>query len=106
MVVEKVYRSCLVKFLGSNTCVDLVILEMDDFDVILGVTCFSPNFAILDFNAKTVTLAKPEKSSLMWEGDYISTPVHIISFLYFKRMVSKGSLDFSAHLRDDTSQVP
>ena len=42
----------------------------------------------------------------MWEGDYISTPVHIISFLRAKRMVSKGCLAFLAHLRDDTSKVP
>ena len=44
VVVEKVYRSCLVNFVGSKTYVDLVILEMDDFDVILGMTWLSPNF--------------------------------------------------------------
>ena len=38
VIVEKVYRSCLVTFVGSNTHVDLIILEMFDFDVILGVT--------------------------------------------------------------------
>ena len=38
--VEKVYRFCLVTFMGSNTHVELVILEMVDFDVILGMTCF------------------------------------------------------------------
>ena len=43
-------------FLESNTHVDLIILEMVDFDVILGMTWLSPNFAILDCNAKTVTL--------------------------------------------------
>ena len=32
--------------------------EMVDFDVIQGMTWLSPNFAILDCNAKTVTLAK------------------------------------------------
>ena len=42
----------------------------------------------------------------MWECDYTSTPVHIISFLRAKRMVSKGCLSFLAHLRYDTSQVP
>ena len=52
VIVEKVYRSCLVTFVGSNTHVDLVILEMVDFDVILGMTWLSPNFAILDCNAK------------------------------------------------------
>ena len=59
VVVKKVYRSCLVNFVGSNTYVDLGLLEMDDFDVILGMTWLSPQFAILDCNAKMVTLAKP-----------------------------------------------
>ena len=59
VIVEKVYRSCLVTFVGSNTHVDLGILEMVDFDVILGMTWLSPNFEILDCIAKTVTLAKP-----------------------------------------------
>ena len=53
-----------------------------------------------------MTLVKPGTDPLMWEGDYISTPVCIISFLRAKRMVSKGCLAFLAHLRDDTTQVP
>ena len=51
-------------------------------------------------------MAKPGTDPLVWEGDYTSTPVRIISFLRAKRMVSKGCLSFLAHLRDDTSQVP
>ena len=65
VIVEKVYRSCLVTFVGSNTYVDLIILEMVDFDVILGMTWLSPNFAILDCNAKTVTLSKPGTDPLV-----------------------------------------
>ena len=65
VIVEKVYRSCLVTFMGNNTHVDLVILEMVDFDVILGMTWLSPNFAILNCNAKTVTLAKPGTDPLV-----------------------------------------
>ena len=38
VIVEKVYRSCLVTFMGRNPHVDLVILEMVDFDVIVGMT--------------------------------------------------------------------
>ena len=79
---------------------------MVDFDVILGMTWLSPNFAILDCNAKTVMLAKPWSDPLVWEGDYTSTPVGIISFLPANGMVSKGCLAFFAHLKDDTTQVP
>ena len=106
VIVEKMYRSCLVTFVGSNTYLDLIILEMVGFDVILGMTWLSQNFAILDCKAKTVTLAKPGTDLLVWEGDYISSPVRIISFLRVKRLVSKGCLDFLAHLRGDTSKLP
>ena len=90
VIVEKVYRSGLVTFVGRNTHLDLFILEMVDFDVILGMTWLSPNFEILDCNAKTVTLTKPGTDPLVWEGDYTSNPVRIISFLRAKKMVSKG----------------
>ena len=94
VLVEKVYRSCPVTFMESNTHVELVILEMVDFDVILGMTWLSSNYAILDCNAKTLTLAKPGTDPLVWEGDYTSTPVRIISFLRAKRKVSKGCSAF------------
>ena len=84
LIVEKVYRSCLVTFVGSHTYVDLIILDIVDFDVILGMTWLSPNFAIFDCNAKTVTLAKPGTNPLVWEGDYISTPVRTISFFVLR----------------------
>ena len=90
VIVDKVYRSFLVVFVGSNTHVDLIILEMVDFDLIMGMTWLSPNFAILDCNAKTVTSAKPGTDPLVWEGDYTSTPVRIISFLRAKIIVSTG----------------
>ena len=94
------------EFRGEQYLCRLGILEMVDFDVILGMTWLSPNFAILDCNAKTMTLAKPGTDPLLWEGDYTSNPVRIVSFLRAKRMVSKGCLAFLAHLRDDTTQVP
>ena len=67
------------------------------------MTWLSPNFAILDCNAKNVTLANPGTVPLVWEGDYTSNPVRIISFHRAKKMVSKGCLAFLAHLRDDTT---
>ena len=37
LVVDRVYQSCLVSFVGYDTWVDLIILGMVDFDVILGM---------------------------------------------------------------------
>lgn len=59
-----------IAWLGSKTYVDLIILEIVDFDVILGMTWLSPIFSILNYNANTVTLAKPEMDQLVWKDDY------------------------------------
>ncbi|XP_069143493.1 uncharacterized protein [Solanum lycopersicum] len=72
---------------------DLIILEVVDFYVILDMAWLSPNFAILGCNAKTVTLAKPGTDPLVWEDDYTSTPVRIISFLRAKRMIVREFMD-------------
>ena len=75
MIVERVYSSYFMTFVGSNTHVDLIILEMVDFDVILGMTWLSPNFAILDCNDKILTLGKP--------GTVTIFPLHFVLSLLF-----------------------
>ncbi|XP_015159005.1 uncharacterized protein [Solanum tuberosum] len=108
VIVEKVYKSCLVTFVGSKTYVDLIILEMVDFDVIPGMTWISPNFAITDCNAKIVTLAKPRIDSLVWEGDYIPSPTRIISFLHAKRLPSmppNRDIDFCIDMEQWTHHI-
>lgn len=37
-VVTQLYCACSVMFMGFQTWVDLVILDMFDFDIILGMT--------------------------------------------------------------------
>ncbi|XP_070040356.1 uncharacterized protein [Nicotiana tomentosiformis] len=59
IVVDHVYRSCVVIIGGLETRVDLILLDMVDFDVILGMDWLSPYHAILDCHAKTVTLVLP-----------------------------------------------
>ncbi|XP_070049290.1 uncharacterized protein [Nicotiana tomentosiformis] len=59
IIVDRVYRSCLVTIGSLDTKVDLLLLSMVDFDVILGMDWLSPCHAVLDYHTKTVTLAMP-----------------------------------------------
>lgn len=43
-------------FVGYQAWVDMMIFNMLDFDVILGMTCLSLYFVLLNYNAKIVTL--------------------------------------------------
>ncbi|XP_070039739.1 uncharacterized protein [Nicotiana tomentosiformis] len=55
--VDRVYRLCEVTIGSLETSVDLLLLDMVDFDVILGMDWLPPDHAILDCHAKMVTLA-------------------------------------------------
>ena len=59
LVVDQVYQSYLVSLAVYDTWVDLTILGMVDFDVILRMNWLTTYHAILDCNAKTVTIAMP-----------------------------------------------
>ncbi|XP_070040040.1 uncharacterized protein [Nicotiana tomentosiformis] len=110
IVVDRVYRSCIVTLYGYETRADLLLLDMTDFEVILGMDWLFPYHAILDCHAKTVTLAMPELPRLEWKGSSISTPSQIISFMKTRHMVEKGmppdrNIDFCIDLASGTQLI-
>ncbi|XP_070002992.1 uncharacterized protein [Nicotiana sylvestris] len=56
VVVDRIYQSCMVTFCDFETRADLLLLDMIDFEVILGMDWLSPYHAVLDCHAKTVSL--------------------------------------------------
>ncbi|XP_070040338.1 uncharacterized protein [Nicotiana tomentosiformis] len=81
IVVNMIYRSCIITFCGYETRLDLLFLDMTDFEVILDMNWLSPYHAILDFHAKTITLVVPELPRLEWKGSSINASSRVISFL-------------------------
>ena len=90
LVVDRVYRGCVVVFEGRETQADLILLDMLDFDVILGMDWLSPYHAILDCYAKTVTLAYPGLPQLVWTGSPSSCPKGVISYVHARRLMDRG----------------
>ncbi|XP_070026526.1 uncharacterized protein [Nicotiana sylvestris] len=106
VVVDQIYRFCVVTFCGFETRADLLLLDMIDFDVILGMDWLSPYHAILDCHAKTVSLVMPGLPRLEWKGSIVDTPSRVISFLKARRMVENGCLAYLAYVRDITAESP
>ncbi|XP_070020566.1 uncharacterized protein [Nicotiana sylvestris] len=98
VAVDRIYWSCVVTFYGYETRVDLLLLDMIDFEVILGMDWLSPYHANLDFHAKTVTLAMLELRRLEWKSSSISSSSRVISFLKARHLVEKGCLAYLAYV--------
>ncbi|XP_070032957.1 uncharacterized protein [Nicotiana tomentosiformis] len=78
IVVDWIYRSCIMTFYGYETRTDLLLLDMTDFKVILGMDWLSPYHFALDCHAKTVTLAMPELPRLEWKDTPLINSVLVV----------------------------
>ncbi|XP_070045037.1 uncharacterized protein [Nicotiana tomentosiformis] len=94
VILDRIYRSCIMTFCGYETREDLLLLDITDFDVILDIGWLSLHHVVLDCHAKTVTLAMPELPRLEWRGSSISIFSRVISFLKAGHMVEKGCLGY------------
>ena len=53
--VTHVYRACPILFIGFSTSAELVILDMTNFDIILGMNFLSLYYVVLNCYTKYVT---------------------------------------------------
>lgn len=80
--------------------VDLIILDMIDYNIILGMDWLSFYHTILDYYSKTVNLAMQGVSRLDWRGILNSSPKGVISFLHSRCIIKRGCLSYLAHIHD------
>ncbi|XP_070045295.1 uncharacterized protein [Nicotiana tomentosiformis] len=105
-VVDRVYLSCFIIIEGYETRVDLLLLNLMDFDMILGMDWLSLYYAILDCHAKTVMLVILRLPRLKWRGTLDHIPSRVVSFLKAQRMVEKVCLAYLAFVRDVSADTP
>ena len=106
LIVDQVYRSCLVSLAGYDIWVELIILGMIDFDVIFAMDWLSPYHDVLDCNAKTVTLAMPGIPRVEWKSASGSYPSKVISFIRAQKLVERGYLSYLAFIQDTSLEPP
>ncbi|XP_070029363.1 uncharacterized protein [Nicotiana sylvestris] len=106
IMVDRVYRSCMVVTRDLETRVNILLLDMVDFDVILEMDWLSPYHAILDYHAKYVTLALPGWPHLKWRRTPGHSTSKVISYMKAQPMVDKGCFDYLAYVHNPSVEVP
>ena len=66
--IDKVCKSCELEFAGYRVLCDLRVINMAEFDVILGMDWLTTNRAVLDCHDKSVTAVTPEGVELYFKG--------------------------------------
>ncbi|XP_070054428.1 uncharacterized protein [Nicotiana tomentosiformis] len=103
IIVDSVYHSCVVSIRSFETRVDLLLLDMVDVDVILGMDWLSSYHVILDYHAKMVTLSMLGLPRLEWRGTTSHSTSMVISYVKARRIAEKGCLVHLAYIPDPSA---
>ncbi|XP_070045382.1 uncharacterized protein [Nicotiana tomentosiformis] len=105
IIVDHVYHSCVVSIGSLDTSVNLLLLDMIDFDIILSMDWLSPYHAILDCHTKMMTLAISGLTRLKWRETHRHSTSRVISYVKARHMAGKGCLAYLAYIFDSSVEA-
>ena len=98
MCTDKVYKSCNVLVSGRELEANLVLLDMYEFEVILGMDWLSTFHASIDCFGKKVVFRIPGQDEFVFEGVHVVRPPPLVSAMQAKRLLRKGCKGFLAYV--------
>eukprot|EP00261_Vitis_vinifera_P040692 XP_019081935.1 PREDICTED: uncharacterized protein LOC109124301 [Vitis vinifera] len=96
VVANRMLRNCIVMIGYREMPVDLVLLDLQDFDVILGMDWLASYHASVDCFEKRATFSIPGQPKFSFEGKHVDRPLRMISALGASSLLKKGCQGFLA----------
>ncbi|RVW40482.1 Transposon Ty3-G Gag-Pol polyprotein [Vitis vinifera] len=104
-VASRMLRNCIVMIGYREMPVDLVLLDLQDFDVILGMDWLASYHASVDCFEKRVTFSIPGQPKFSFEGKHVDRPLRMISALRASSLLKKGCQGFLASMVSNESDL-
>ncbi|KAA0051715.1 pol protein [Cucumis melo var. makuwa] len=97
--MEKV-KACLIEIAGRVIEVTLLVLDMLDFDVILGMDWLATNHASIDCSRKEVAFNPPSLASFKFKGEGSRSLPKVISAMRASKLLSQSTWSILASVVD------
>ncbi|XP_073267145.1 uncharacterized protein [Populus alba] len=101
-----VYVDVRVSLFGYEIEVDLIPLELHDFDIILGMNWLSKYKALIDCYARTVTFQTPKGERITFEGKRILKSNALISMVTTQKILRKGCMGYLVYILNSDDEGP
>jgi len=98
--IDDIYRGVKLYIGGLELRVDLMPLELYDFDVILGMDWLSKHKAQVDCFIKTMIIQGIGDKRVVFKGERKVIPTCVISVLVARKLLRKGCSTWLAHVRE------
>ncbi|KAL0553878.1 hypothetical protein IC582_007782 [Cucumis melo] len=100
MLSKEKVKACQIKIAGHVIEVTLLVLDMLDFDVILGIDWLAANHASIDCSRKEVTFNPPSMASFKFKGEGSRSLPQVISAIRASKLLSQGTWGILASVVD------
>ena len=84
-------KDCHLRVLNHTMDVTLIVLDMTNFDVVLGMKWLAKNHAFIDCFNKEVVLRPPGQPSFKFKGTRVEMVPEIVLALKARKMLSQGA---------------
>ncbi|KAL0411106.1 UNVERIFIED_CONTAM: hypothetical protein Slati_3700300 [Sesamum latifolium] len=106
VVVNSIRKGSLVKIGDVNLPVDLIVMDLKEFDVILGMDWLAQHRAVVDCYKKEVMIESSGESRVVFVGDRQVVSVCVISAVEARRLMLEGCEAYLAHVIDTKKVNP
>ncbi|KAL0556632.1 hypothetical protein IC582_005146 [Cucumis melo] len=100
MLSKEKVKACQIEIAGHVIEVTLIVLDMLDFDVILGMDWLAANNASIDCSRKEVTFNPPSMASFKFKGGGSKSLPQVISAIRASKLLSQGTWGILASVVD------
>ncbi|KAL0540220.1 hypothetical protein IC582_024453 [Cucumis melo] len=100
MLSKEKVKACQIEIAGHVIEVTLLVLDMLDFDVILGMDWLAANHASIDCSRKEVTFNPPSMASFKFKGEGSRSLPQVISVIRASKLLSQGTWGILASVVD------
>ncbi|KAL0550000.1 hypothetical protein IC582_014496 [Cucumis melo] len=100
MLSKEKVKACRIEIAGHVIEVTLLVLDMLDFDVILGMDWLAANHASIDCSRKEVTFNPPLMASFKFKGGGSRSLPQVISAIRASKLLSQGTWGILASVVD------
>ena len=105
VVTNRLLKNCALMIGYREMPVNLVLLDLQDFDVILGMDWLASYHASVDCFRKRVTFSILGQPEFNFEGKRVNKPLHVVSALRANSLLRKGCQGFLAYLVSYENEV-
>ncbi|KAL0539828.1 hypothetical protein IC582_024049 [Cucumis melo] len=100
MLSKEKVKACQIEIAGHVIEVTLLVLDMLDFDVILGMDWLAANHASIDCSRKEVAFNLPSMTSFKFKGEGSRSLPQVISAIRASKLLSQGTWGILASVVD------